>query len=88
MRHIDTPDYCRRTNYEGKMVHGIESCSTMPFKGTRILYDTLIGYEIPAFRKEIKRKIIQAPRFYYFDVGLANYLMGLTPLLANLVSKS
>lgn len=42
----------------------------------QILYDTLIGYEIPAYRKEIKRKIIQAPRFYYFDVGLANYLMG------------
>lgn len=42
----------------------------------QILYDTLIGYEIPAFRKEIKRTIVQAPRFYYFDVGLANYLMG------------
>lgn len=42
----------------------------------QILYDTLIGYEIPAFRKEIKRKIVHAPRFYYFDVGLANYLMG------------
>lgn len=42
----------------------------------QILYDTLIGYEIPAFRKEVKRKVIQAPRFYYFDVGLANYLMG------------
>lgn len=42
----------------------------------QILYDTLIGYEIPAFRKEIKRKIAQAPKFYYFDVGLANYLMG------------
>ena len=38
--------------------------------------DTLIGYEIPAYRKEVKRKILQAPRFYYFDVGLANYLMG------------
>ena len=42
----------------------------------QILYDTLIGYEIPAFRKEIKRKVVQAPKFYYFDVGLANYLMG------------
>lgn len=42
----------------------------------QILYDTLIGYEIPAYTKEIKRKIMQAPRFYYFDVGLANYLMG------------
>lgn len=42
----------------------------------QILYDTLIGYEIPAFREEIKRKVVQAARFYYFDVGLANYLMG------------
>ena len=42
----------------------------------QILYDTLIGYEVPAFRKEIKRKVMQAPRFYYFDVGIANYLMG------------
>ena len=42
----------------------------------QILYDTLIGYEIPSYRKEIKRKIIQAPKFYYFDVGIANFLMG------------
>lgn len=42
----------------------------------QILYDTLIGYQIPAFRKEVKRKVVQAPKFYYFDVGLANYLMG------------
>ncbi len=41
-----------------------------------ILYDTLIGYEIPAYTKVIRRKISQAPKFYYFDVGLANYLMG------------
>lgn len=46
----------------------------------QILYDTLIGYEIPAFRKEIKRKLIQSPKFYYFDVGLANYLLGRTNL--------
>ncbi len=25
----------------------------------QILYDTLIGYEIPAFRKEIKRRLVQ-----------------------------
>ena len=42
----------------------------------KILYDTLIGYEIPAYTKVIKRKVNQAPKFYYFDVGLANYLMG------------
>ena len=41
----------------------------------KILYDSLIGYEIPAYRKIIKRKLTQAPKFYYFDVGVANYLM-------------
>ena len=41
----------------------------------QILYDSLIGYEIPAYRKIIKRKLTQAPKFYYFDVGVANYLM-------------
>lgn len=41
-----------------------------------ILYETLIGYEIPAYTKVIKRKVSQASKFYYFDVGLANYLMG------------
>lgn len=42
----------------------------------QILYDTLIGYQIPAYRKEVKRKVVQTPKFYYFDVGIANYLMG------------
>ena len=30
---------------------------------------------MPAYRKVIKRKLTQAPKFYYFDVGVANYLM-------------
>ena len=42
----------------------------------QILKETLMGYEIPAYTKVIKRKVVQAPKFYYFDVGLANYLMG------------
>lgn len=42
----------------------------------QILYDTMLGYEIQAYRKVIKRQIVQAPKFYYFDVGLSNYLMG------------
>ncbi|MBQ8702247.1 MAG: ATP-binding protein [Prevotella sp.] len=40
-----------------------------------ILEDTLIGYRIPAFRRVMKRKLVQAPRFYYFDVGIANHLL-------------
>lgn len=40
-----------------------------------ILQDTLIGYMIPAYTKVVKRKLVQAPRFYYFDIGVANYLL-------------
>lgn len=40
-----------------------------------ILEDTLIGYMIPAYRKVMKRRLVQAPRFYYFDVGVANHLL-------------
>lgn len=40
-----------------------------------ILQDTLIGYMIPAYARVTKRKLVSAPRFYYFDVGVANYLL-------------
>lgn len=40
-----------------------------------ILQDTLIGYQIPAYRKVIKRKLTQAPRFYFFDTGIVNHLL-------------
>lgn len=40
-----------------------------------ILEDTLIAYRIPAYRKVMKRRLVQAPRFYYFDVGVANHLL-------------
>ena len=39
-----------------------------------ILVDTLVGYIIPSFTRTQKRRSIQAPKFYYFDVGVANYL--------------
>ncbi|MFN2396837.1 MAG: ATP-binding protein [Bacteroidales bacterium] len=41
----------------------------------QILEDTLIGRFVPSFQKKPKRRIIQSPRFYYFDVGIANYLL-------------
>lgn len=47
-----------------------------------ILEDTLIGYMIPAYTKSVKRKLTQAPKFYYFDVGVYNYLMNRTSLAA------
>jgi len=40
-----------------------------------ILEDTMIGYIVPAYTKSIKRRVIQAPRFYFFDIGITNYLL-------------
>ncbi len=41
----------------------------------QILVDTLIGYLIYPYSKKISRDIIQTvPKFYLFDVGVANYL--------------
>lgn len=39
-----------------------------------ILQETLIGYMLPAFTKVQKRRLIKAPKFYFFDVGIVNYL--------------
>ena len=41
----------------------------------QILIDTLMGYYIYPYRKKIKRDLIAStPKFYLFDVGVANYL--------------
>ncbi|HOY50787.1 MAG TPA: AAA family ATPase [Prolixibacteraceae bacterium] len=40
-----------------------------------ILEDTLTGRSLPSFQKKPKRRIIHASKFYYFDLGLANYLL-------------
>lgn len=39
-----------------------------------ILQDTLVGYMIPAYTQTVKRKLRQAPKFYYFDVAIPNFL--------------
>jgi len=41
----------------------------------QILVDTLLGYFIYPYNKKIKRDLIAStPKFYLFDVGVANYL--------------
>ena len=41
----------------------------------QILEDTLIGRFLPSFQKKPKRRVILSPKFYLFDVGVANYLV-------------
>ena len=47
----------------------------------QLLKDTLIAYEIPAWKKTIKRKPIQTSKFYFFDVGIARFLQHRQTLL-------
>ena len=39
-----------------------------------ILIDTLLGNWLPAYTKRPKRRVIQAPKFYFADVGMVNHL--------------
>ncbi len=39
-----------------------------------ILEDTLTGGFLPAYIKKMKRRTRQAPKFYFFDVGIVNFL--------------
>jgi len=41
----------------------------------QILEDTLIGRYLPSFQKRPKRRVITAPKFYFFDVGIVNNLL-------------
>ncbi|MFA5817406.1 MAG: AAA family ATPase [Bacteroidales bacterium] len=41
----------------------------------QILEDTLIGRFLPSFQKKPKRRVILSPKFYLFDIGVANYLV-------------
>lgn len=41
----------------------------------QILDDTLIGRFLPSFQKRQKRKTIQAPKFYFFDIAIVNHLL-------------
>ena len=45
-----------------------------------ILDETLFGFMVPAYVKTVKRRLMQAPKFYYFDVGVPNYLLRRTPI--------
>ena len=43
----------------------------------QILYDTLLGYEVPPYAKRVKRDTLsKMPKFYLFDTGIVNQLTG------------
>lgn len=48
----------------------------------QILRDTLIGNDLPVWKKSLKRKPVSTSKFYFFDIGITRYLQkrrGLSP---------
>lgn len=45
-----------------------------------ILEETMLGFYLPAFTRVVKRRLIQSPKFYYFDVAIPNHLLHRVPL--------
>lgn len=43
----------------------------------QILQDTLLGHELPPWRKSKNRRLIETAKFYLFDVGIVRALTGL-----------
>ena len=40
----------------------------------QILKDTLLGFELPPWRRSRKRRLVETAKFYLFDIGVANVL--------------
>lgn len=40
-----------------------------------ILEETMLGFYLPAYTRTVKRKLTLSPKFYYFDVAIANHLL-------------
>ncbi|MBI4607313.1 MAG: DUF4143 domain-containing protein [Planctomycetes bacterium] len=49
----------------------------------QILEDTLLGFRLQPWTKSRTRRMIQTEKFYFFDVGLANYLARRKPALGS-----
>ena len=45
-----------------------------------ILEETMLGFFLPSYTRVVKRRVIQSPKFYYFDVAIPNHLLHRVPL--------
>ncbi len=46
----------------------------------QILEDTLVGRQLPPWRKRKKRRLIETSKFFFFDTGMVSALLGYTSL--------
>ncbi len=66
-------NYANISNDSGVPARTIES-------HIEVLKDTLMAYELLPFSKTVKRKATTKSKFYFFDIGVANYLSEKLPL--------
>jgi predicted AAA+ superfamily ATPase len=48
----------------------------------QILMETLTARFLPSYQKKPKRRVILSPKFYFFDIGIANHLLKRGTILA------
>ncbi len=61
---LNYTNVAREVGVSAKVVHGYFD----------LLEDTLLGYRLSPWTRSRNRRLIQTPKFYLFDVGVANYL--------------
>lgn len=63
----------------------VASDTAVPISSVReyyqILEDTFMGFLIPAWTKTLKRKAMSTAKFYLFDLGVRNTLLGLSTVI-------
>ena len=59
-----------------KVANDAQVKRTTVYEYFKILKDTLVLYELPAWRKTRKRKPLASSKYYFFDVGVVSSLQG------------
>jgi predicted AAA+ superfamily ATPase len=73
----------------GQMINYTKMASdiSIPVSSTKeyfkLLCDTLIARELEAYDKTVKRKNIQASKFYFFDIGVVNAILKIKEINVN-----
>ncbi len=82
-------EFAAHTNAEQINFANLGSDANLPASTVRsyytILTDTLIGFELPAFYQTKKRKALTSAKFYLFDCGVYNAIIGRTEIIKGTV---
>jgi predicted AAA+ superfamily ATPase len=76
-RFLKTASFCNSTivNFTN-VANDAQVARTTVYEYFDILKDTLLIYELPAWRKTKKRKPLASSKYYFFDTGVASSLQG------------